>query len=123
MVREETKLPHKCLGAQDSQISYNVLHIKGKGCNISSHPHGQHDSPVILHENEGYQKSGVDCDQQRNLGIPFETKYHDFYQGFQRMETKPNHLHEIVSDKGNTRDGSVCFEGVTQITPVHVLEN
>ena len=43
-----TKVSHKCLGAQGSQISYNVFHIKGKGCNISSHLHGQHDSPIIL---------------------------------------------------------------------------
>ena len=34
-----------------SKISYNVLHIKGKGCNISPHPHGQHESPVIRNEN------------------------------------------------------------------------
>ena len=122
MVRGGTKVSHKCFGAQGSQISYNVLHIKGKGCNISSHSHGQHDSPVILNENEWYQKQGVDCDQQRNLAIPFETKDHDYCgiltrvnecrgrqviqanQGFQKMETKLNHLHEIVSHEGNTRD-------------------
>ena len=57
---------HKCLRAQGSQISYNVLHIKGKGCNISSHLHGQYDSPVILNESGGYQEPGVDCDEQRN---------------------------------------------------------
>ena len=39
------------------------------------------------------------------------------------METKPNNLHEIVSDKGNSRDGSVRLKGVTPITPVHILEN
>ena len=39
------------------------------------------------------------------------------------METKLNHLHEIVLDKGNTRDGSVCLEGGTPITPVHIIEN
>ena len=55
MIHGGTKVSHKCLGAQGSQISYNVLHIKGKGCNISSHPHGQYGSPVILNENEGYQ--------------------------------------------------------------------
>ena len=89
----------------------------------------------------GYQKLGIDCDQQRNLAITFEKKDHDYCriftrvnecrdrqgiqanQGFRRMETKLKHLHEIVSDKGNTRDGSVCLEGVTPITPVHVLEN
>ena len=44
-------------------------------------------------------------------------------QGFKGMETKPNNLHEIVSNKGNSRDGSVCFEGITPITPLHILEN
>ena len=48
MIRGGTKVSHKCLEAQSSQNTYNVLHIKGKGCNISSHAHGQHDSPVIL---------------------------------------------------------------------------
>ena len=141
MVHRGTKVSHKCLGAQGSQISYNVLHIKGKGCNISSHPHGQHDSPIILNENGGYQKPGVDCDQQGNLAIPFEAKDNDYCriltrvnecrgrqgiqanQGFKRMETKPNSLHEIVSDKANSRDGSVCLEGTTPITPVHTPEN
>ena len=83
MVRGGTKVSHKCLGAQGSQISCNVLHIKGKEWNISSYPHGQHDSPVILNENGGgggYQKPGVDCDQQGNLAIPFEIKNHDYYQ-------------------------------------------
>ena len=28
----------------------------------------------------GYQKPGVDCDQQGNLAIPFEIKNHDYYQ-------------------------------------------
>ena len=53
MVRGGTKVSHKCLGAQGSQISCNVLHIKGKEWNISSYPHGQHDSPFILNENGG----------------------------------------------------------------------
>ena len=48
MVHGGKKVSHKCLGAQGSQISYNVLHIKGKGCNVSSNPHGQYDNPVIL---------------------------------------------------------------------------
>ena len=48
-----TKVSHKCSGAQDSQIRCNVLHIKGKGCNISTYPHGHHNSPVIFNENEG----------------------------------------------------------------------
>ena len=39
------------------------------------------------------------------------------------METKLNHLQDIVSGKGNTSDGSVCLEVVTPINPVHVLEN
>ena len=39
------------------------------------------------------------------------------------METKPNNLHEIVSDKGNSRDGSVCLEDITPITPLNILEN
>ena len=51
MVHRGTKVSHKCLGAQGSQISYNFLHIEGKECNINYHPHGQHDSPVILNEN------------------------------------------------------------------------
>ena len=34
-----------------------------------------------------------------------------------------NHLHEVVSDKGNTRDRFVCLECVTLITPVHAFEN
>ena len=44
-------------------------------------------------------------------------------KGFQRMEAKLNHFHEIVSDKGTTTDGSICLEGVTLITPVHIMEN
>ena len=64
MTRRGTKVSHKCLGAQGSQISYNALHIRGKGCNISLHPHRQHDSPAILNENGEYRKQGVDCDQQ-----------------------------------------------------------
>ena len=141
MVHGGTQVSHKCLGAQGSQISYNVLHIKRTGCNISSHPHGQHGSPIILNENGGYQKPGVDCDQQGNLAIPFEAKDNDYCriltrvnecrgrqgiqanQGFKRMETKPNNLHEIVSDKGNSRGGFVCLEGITPITPLHILEN
>ena len=97
--------------------------IKGKEYNISSHPHGQHYSPVIFNENGVYQKPGVDCDQQRNLAIPFEMKDDDYCriltrvnecrfrqgiqanQGFQRMETKLSNLYEIVSDKENTKDG------------------
>ena len=39
------------------------------------------------------------------------------------MKTKPNNLHEIVSDKGNSRDASVCLEGITPVTPLHILEN
>ena len=53
MVRGGTKVSHKQFGAQGSQMSYNVLHIKGKGCNISSHAHGQHDSPFTLNEKWG----------------------------------------------------------------------
>ena len=53
MVRGGTKVSHKQFGAQCSQMSYNVLHIKGKGCNISSHAHGQHDSPFTLNEKWG----------------------------------------------------------------------
>ena len=40
MVWGGTKVSHKQLAAQGSQMSYNVLHIKGKGCNISSHAQG-----------------------------------------------------------------------------------
>ena len=115
--------------------------LKEKGCNISSHLHGQHGSPVILNENGSYQKPGADCNLQRNFVIPFETKGHNYCQiltsvnecrgrqgiqenqGFWQMETKLKHFHEIVSDKGNTGDGSVCLEGVTPITPVHIMEN
>ena len=39
------------------------------------------------------------------------------------METKLDHLHEIVLDKGNTRDGAIHLEDVTPIAPVHVLQN
>ena len=39
------------------------------------------------------------------------------------MKTKLNNLQEIAADKGNKRDGSVYLEGVTPITPIHVLEN
>ena len=56
---------------EEKKFHMNVLHVKGKECNISSNPHGQNDSPVILNENVGYQKRGVDCDQQRNLAMPF----------------------------------------------------
>ena len=126
MVRGGTKVSHKCIGFQGHQTSCNVLHIKGEECNIGSHLH----------------KAGVNCDQQRSLTIPFETKDYDYCriltrisegrgrqgihddQGFQGMEeSKLNHLQEIVSDKGNTRNGSVCLKGVTPITHVHVLEN
>ena len=87
------------------------------------------------------QKPGLECDQQINLAIPFERKDHDYgwiltrvnecwsrqgiqaNQGFQWMETKLDHLHEIVSDKGSTRDGAVHLEGVTPIAPAHVLQN
>ena len=48
MVRKGKKVLHKCVGALGTQISYNVLHNKEQGCNISSDPHGQHDSPIIL---------------------------------------------------------------------------
>ena len=44
MVYGRTKVSHKCVGAKGTQISYNVLHIKGKRCNISLHPHGQYNS-------------------------------------------------------------------------------
>ena len=71
MVHRGKKVSHECREAQGSQISYNVLHVKGKECNISSNPHGQNDSPVILNENVWYQKRGVDRDQQRNLAMPF----------------------------------------------------
>ena len=57
ITRLGSELSHKCLGGQGSQISYNVLHIKGKGCNISSNPHGQHDSLVIHNKNGGYRKT------------------------------------------------------------------
>ena len=57
ITRLGSELSHKCLGAQGSQISYNVLHIKGKRCNISSHPHGQHGSLVIHNKNGGYWKT------------------------------------------------------------------
>ena len=73
MVRGGTKVSHKCLEAQGTQINCNIFHIKGKGCNNSSHPHRQHESSVILNESGGYQKPGFDSDQQRNLAIPFET--------------------------------------------------
>ena len=103
-----------CFVAQDSQASYNALYNIGEGWNISSHLHGQRDSPVILNENGRYQKPGAICDQQSNLAIPFETKDHDYCQilisviecggrlgiqanlGFQPMETKLKHLWEIV---------------------------
>ena len=71
MVHRGKKVSHERRGAQGSQISYNVLHVKGKECNISSYPHGQNDSLVIFNENVGYQKRGVDCDPQRNIAIPF----------------------------------------------------
>ena len=35
-------------------------------------------SPIILNENGGYQKQGVDCDQQGNLAISFEAKDNDY---------------------------------------------
>ena len=50
MIHRGKKVSHKCLGAQDSQVCYNVLHTKGKRYNISSHPHGQHDNSVIFNE-------------------------------------------------------------------------
>ena len=126
MVRGGVKVSHKCFVTQHSQISYNVIYNIGERC--GSHPHGQNDSPVILNENGRYLKPRVICDQQRNLAIPFETKDCDYSQilisvnecggiqgiqanmRFQRMETKLKHLQEIVSNKGNTRDGSICLE-------------
>ena len=70
MIRAGTKVSHKCLEAQGSQNTYNVLHIKGKRYNISSHTHGQHDSPVM--ESGECHKPEFDCSQQRNLEMPFE---------------------------------------------------
>ena len=32
-----------------------------------------------------YRKPGVDCDQQRNLVIPFETKDHDYCRILARL--------------------------------------
>ena len=47
-----------------------MVERKSTLCNVRSLiSHGQHDSPVILNENGGYQKLGVDCNQQRNLAI------------------------------------------------------
>ena len=43
--------------------------------------------------------------------------------GIQANETKPNNLHEVVSDKGNSRGGSAYLEGITPITPLNILEN
>ena len=40
-----------------------------------------------------------------------------------KWKLNQNNLDEIVSDKGNSRDGSVCLEGITPITPVYILEN
>ena len=137
---EEQKFHINVLELKAAKLAI-IFHIEGKRCNISSHSHGQHDSSVILNENGWYQKPGVDCDQQRNLVIPFKTKDNNYYriltrvnecrgtqgiqenQGFKQMETKPNNLHEFVSYKGNSRDGSVCIESITPITPVHILEN
>ena len=56
MANGRTKISHKCLGAKGNRTSCNILHIKGKGCNISSHLHEQHDSPVILNENGDIKK-------------------------------------------------------------------
>ena len=41
----------------------------------------------------------------------------------QTRETKLNDFKEIVSDKGNIRDGCACIKDVAPITPVHTLEN
>ena len=70
------KVSHKCFGAQGSQISYNDLHNQEE--RSSSHSHEQYETPFILKENGGSKKSGVSCDQQRNLAILFETKNYDY---------------------------------------------
>ena len=128
MVRGGIKVSHKCLGA-----------IKGKECNINSHPHGQHYSPVIFNENGVYQKPGVDCDQQRNLAIPFETRDDDycriltrvnecrFRESRQTRDSSEWKLNSTIFMKlcqiRGTPEMDVCLEGVTPITPVHAMEN
>ena len=79
MAHRGTKVSHKCLGAQGSQISYNFLHIEGKECNINYHPMDNMTALSYLMK-MGYQKPGVDCDEQRNLAIPFEEKDKDYCQ-------------------------------------------
>ena len=68
MLPRGKKVLHKCLGGQDSQISYNFFHTNRIRCSISLHLHEQYDSPVIFNENGRgggrYQERGVDCNQQ-----------------------------------------------------------
>ena len=146
MVLGGTKVSHKCIGPQSSQISYNFLHIKERD-SISVHIRINKMTALSYLIKMGggggaeYQKPAIYWDQQRNLAIPFETKDHDYswiltrvnecrgrqeiqtYQGFQRMETKLNNLHEVLADKGNSRDGSVSLKGISPITLVYILEN
>ena len=143
MVHGGTKVSQKCLGAEGNQISYNSMSFTLKERDAIS-VHIRMDSMTTLSylvKTGGYQKPRVDSDQQRNLTIPFETKDNDYCwiltrvneyigrqgiqanQVFRRMEPKLNNLHETVSHKGNSRDGSVCPEGITPITLVYILEN
>ena len=68
-----------------AKLAVMYFTLKGKGCNISWHPHGQYNSPVILNENGGCQKLEVNCDQEIYLAIPFENKDHDYCLVFTRV--------------------------------------
>ena len=84
MVLGGTKVSHKCIGPQSSQISYNFLHIKERD-SISVHIRINKMTALSYLIKIGgggggaeYQKPGIYWDQQGNLAIPFETKDHDY---------------------------------------------
>ena len=83
MVLGGTKVSHKCIGPQSSQISYNFLHIKERD-SISVHIRINKMTALSYLIKRGgggaeYQKPAIYWDQQqRNLAIPFETKDHDY---------------------------------------------
>ena len=70
MIRAGTKVSQKCLEPKAAKIHIMFFTLKERDT-ISVHIHGQHDRPVM--ESGECHKPEVDCSQQRNLAIPFET--------------------------------------------------
>ena len=65
---------------------------------------------------------------QENLEITFETNDNDYCRIHIRsmnaeVDKESRKFHEIVSDKGNSRGGSVCLESITSINSLYILES